>query len=714
MRRPNARSALGVVAGAHCVSRHAVVRVDGDRTRRGVARERPPPARETRDRQPRERLRFDRRIAPRAEKSRPCQVLFRALEVAAAYEDTCLQQRQHRSPTKTCDGAGEFQRRVVDPVEAQQRLAQPAPSFGELGRDLGGAKELLASLLDRATFEEPSPEVDTRRGEPGIDAKRGAVVALGALSGALPIGEESERVVRRRQVRIQVAGFDEVAKRALEVPAPHLDETEVDPSLGEAPAVLQGEGDPCLGGLEVSRSQRRCASAIELDGPGSQRRRRAADRPRSGPQEQKQRDSYSHPPLSDRVAEGCAQSTQHTAQTANGKRQTANGKRQTANGKREVAQPPRRRQSRSLANRKAGLADRNEHDDRIDSLAQRLVAEGVAPQCAAGYAVWNGSWRCATGGAVDTLFDLASVTKPMTALAIARARIDRRTPIEALVPEARETPSEGVRLELFLAHRAGLDGHRDLYAPMVRGEAVDVSAALREAALARCSDAVGPPPTDGFPPLYSDLGYVLAGAGLAAATGSHDAGEAIERGVLEPLGVTARAGTVRGLRERGAADPFAPTEDVPWRGGRVVGAVHDENAWALTAFGGSGHAGIFATVDAVLAFGAAVLDAWTGRASIFDGVDLGWLVRPRPGGTLRAGFDGKSVDGSSAGSGAGPASIGHLGFTGTSLWIDPDARTVVALLTNRVCPSRQNVAIRTARPIAHDVLWRYARAISGT
>jgi CubicO group peptidase (beta-lactamase class C family) len=230
---------------------------------------------------------------------------------------------------------------------------------------------------------------------------------------------------------------------------------------------------------------------------------------------------------------------------------------------------------------------------------------------------------------------------------------------------------------------------------------VDRAAALREAADARRADVQGEPPPEGFPPLYSDLGYVLAGEALARAAGARDAGEAIARLVLAPLGLAARAGTIRELAAAGVTGPFAPTETVAWRGGPVVGAVHDENAWALTGTGGSGHAGIFATIDAVLAFGAAVLDA-------FDDPHLAWLFAERPGGTLRAGFDGKSAEGSSAGARMGPRSVGHLGFTGTSLWVDPDARVVVAMLTNRVCPSRENLAIRTARPWVHDALFERA------
>jgi CubicO group peptidase (beta-lactamase class C family) len=114
---------------------------------------------------------------------------------------------------------------------------------------------------------------------------------------------------------------------------------------------------------------------------------------------------------------------------------------------------------------------------------------------------------------------------------------------------------------------------------------------------------------------------------------------------------------------------------------------------------------MFGTVSATLAFGCSVLDAMKGRLPF----DVSWLVRERPGGTLRAGFDGKSPQGSSAGERFGPRSIGHLGFTGTSLWIDPDAEIVAVLLTNRVHPSRENIKIREARPGAHDAL--FARAL---
>jgi CubicO group peptidase (beta-lactamase class C family) len=253
----------------------------------------------------------------------------------------------------------------------------------------------------------------------------------------------------------------------------------------------------------------------------------------------------------------------------------------------------------------------------------------------------------------------------------------------------------------LLAHRAGLEAHVQLWL----GKHMHSASMLQEAANSRRSDAGGEIPEGGFGPVYSDLGYMLAGAALAREMKTVDAGEAIERLVIAPLGLGARLGTARSLEAHGVdlLEKAAPTEDAPWRGGVVRGRVHDENAWALTGEGGSGHAGMFGTIDAVLAFGLHVL---------LHVKDLDWLVRRRDDGTLRAGFDGKSGNGSSVGNVAGPNTFGHLGFTGTSLWIDPDARIVVALLTNRVYPTRENTAIREARPWAHDALFSAVSAAS--
>jgi CubicO group peptidase (beta-lactamase class C family) len=151
----------------------------------------------------------------------------------------------------------------------------------------------------------------------------------------------------------------------------------------------------------------------------------------------------------------------------------------------------------------------------------------------------------------------------------------------------------------------------------------------------------------------------------------------------------------------------APTEHVPWRGGTLRGIVHDENAWAWAGYGIAGHAGLFATVPGVLTLGVSVIDALAGRRSPISQFAARFCTALREGGTLRAGFDGKSANNSSAGHLMSERSFGHLGFTGTSLWCDPEHEVVITVLTNRVCPTRANVRLPLARAEIHDELFEW-------
>ena len=368
----------------------------------------------------------------------------------------------------------------------------------------------------------------------------------------------------------------------------------------------------------------------------------------------------------------------------------------------------------------------------MKQLARELLETRVASAVVAGAAVWQGGrWFGEVGAAgrlawgarerevtARTWFDLASLTKPVTALAaarLARARkLDLEAPIVGLLPELAGTASEKASIELLLAHRAGLEPHRPLFAPLVFGKLVDRRTALVEAASARRPDATGPIPPRGFEALYSDLGYLLVGEAVARAAGA-PLDRALEDEVLAPLG--AAIGSARRVRARdaGFSASVAATEFVPWRGGMVRGFVHDENAWALSGEGASGHAGLFGTALGVLRFGRAIVDALHRRASDFlTREQMDPLVRPRPPGTLRAGFDGKSEKGSLAGSAFGPSTIGHLGFTGTSFWCDVDAQIVGVVLTNRVHPTRDNQAHRRAWPRAYDRIAEWAEKGTGS
>lgn len=359
----------------------------------------------------------------------------------------------------------------------------------------------------------------------------------------------------------------------------------------------------------------------------------------------------------------------------------------------------------------------------LDRIAALAVEEKAAPTAAVGvsYRVPGGGHGVFAGSAghelpaAELVFDLASVTKPFTATAAARlARrgvLDLEAPLATYVPELADTPTGPLPVILLLAHRAGLESHRPLFAPLREARPFVRALALRTAAEARRVDAPGVPPATGFAPLYSDLGYVLAGVALERAAGK-PLDDVVAEEVTTPLRLDARS-----ARQWLRATPdfmkrVLPTESVTFRG-PIRGAVHDENAWALSGHGLSGHAGLFGTVTAVVGFGVAVLDALSGRSDAWLATsDLTPLVAPRPLGSLRAGFDGKSGPSSAAGERASAETFGHLGFTGTSLWCDPVAERVTVLLTNRVYPTRDNVRIRAVRPRIHDALHAWDEGLS--
>jgi CubicO group peptidase (beta-lactamase class C family) len=139
-----------------------------------------------------------------------------------------------------------------------------------------------------------------------------------------------------------------------------------------------------------------------------------------------------------------------------------------------------------------------------------------------------------------------------------------------------------------------------------------------------------------------------------------------------------------------------------------VGEVNDENAAAMG--GIAGHAGLFARALDVCRLGTAWLSNLEGRAGPLPVELAREATKPVEPGTHALGWDTTKPEGSSAGTLMGPRTFGHLGFTGCSLWIDPDARVAIALLTNRVHPTRDNVAIRAYRPAFHDAVMRAIRA----
>jgi CubicO group peptidase (beta-lactamase class C family) len=365
------------------------------------------------------------------------------------------------------------------------------------------------------------------------------------------------------------------------------------------------------------------------------------------------------------------------------------------------------------------------HDEMAAALKRWVIASGAAPGASAYVGAFGRSgWRSAVGAAGarssddatpvtgETIYDLASLTKPVVAATAARlvraGVIDWNAPLVSYLPTLAGSASASTPLELLVSHRAGLLAHFRLR---------DVGGA-RSNWLWRCAEGLrpecqAPVPRTGFPPVYSDLGYILLGAALEAVTGSSLA-ELVRREVTGAPALLLQSAEdwSRDLGKPEFLRRVVPSERVPERGGVLWGIVHDDNAWDLAGESLAGHAGLFGTAAGVGAFGQLVLDALAGRCGDWLSAEQAdFLVRARPGGALRAGFDGKSAEGSSAGPRFGARAFGHLGFTGTSLWCDPDAGVVVVLLTNRVYPSRENIRIRDVRPDIHGELFGLAAGL---
>lgn len=304
----------------------------------------------------------------------------------------------------------------------------------------------------------------------------------------------------------------------------------------------------------------------------------------------------------------------------------------------------------------------------------------------------------------DTLYDLASVTKPFVAMlalvGAARGALSLDERVDRMVGDVRGGPVVDVSLRQTLSHRGGFAAWGGLY--------LDVPHALGSAASRRWIVTESARRRDPAAPagqvVYSDLGYIVAGAAIAQCLGmSLDA--AMEELLTRPLGIANDvfyAGSAQGARRQRLQQTSAPTERCTWRGRVLRGEVHDENCAALGGIGG--HAGLFGTARGVAVFGRWLLDNLRERSSFLPPALLRATLRSQPGGTHRFGWDTKTEGESLAGRRLSAGSYGHWGFTGTSLWCDPERDLVIALLTNRVHPSRANQKIRGFRPAFHDAL----------
>jgi CubicO group peptidase (beta-lactamase class C family) len=302
--------------------------------------------------------------------------------------------------------------------------------------------------------------------------------------------------------------------------------------------------------------------------------------------------------------------------------------------------------------------------------------------------------------AVDgTRWDLASVTKPIVALAVMSLVADGAVTLDDTLAdhlaEYRGTDQAGLTIRQLLTHTGGLRAELPMYrwCP-TRDVMLDEirSAAVRFA-----------PGTDVE---YTSLGFVALGLVIEAVTGM-PLDEVVRARVTGPARMT---GT-RYLLDEADRPAAAATEDCPWRGRVVQGTVHDENAEVLG--GVAGHAGMFSTLPDMQALAQLLCrGAQGGDTPLVSARTLAAMITPATD-HLRLrrslGWQGRDPEFSPAGDLAGPRTFGHTGFTGTSLWVDPDAGRYVVLLTNRVHPSRRNGGLPRIRRLVHNIGFGWGR-----
>jgi CubicO group peptidase (beta-lactamase class C family) len=297
----------------------------------------------------------------------------------------------------------------------------------------------------------------------------------------------------------------------------------------------------------------------------------------------------------------------------------------------------------------------------------------------------------AASTAVDTIFDLASLTKVLSTTPLVMQQAERGAmalddPVAQHLATWRGEDRAPVTVRDLLTHASGLPA----WLPFFREH-------RGRAAFER---AIAATPLD-YPPrsksVYSDLGYMLLGFML-----ERDLPLATRFATL-----FAQMGIVQEVQFNPPAlwhARTAPTELDAWRGRLLVGEVHDENAYALG--GVAGHAGLFGTAAAVGDYARHLLQILDGRTGALRRETLETFITRDagvPGSSRALGWD-TMLPTSSCGTRMSPRAFGHTGFTGTSLWIDPDRGVYVVFLTNRVHPTRDNDAIRQVRPALHDAI----------
>ena len=301
-------------------------------------------------------------------------------------------------------------------------------------------------------------------------------------------------------------------------------------------------------------------------------------------------------------------------------------------------------------------------------------------------------------------FDLASLTKPLVTVLLLAVLFDKKK--LSLTDNLADlcfldvpVDKKKITIAQLMSHSSGLAAHHPFYVKLLGVDPLIRKEKLIDWIL---HDQLDYDP--GKKHVYSDLGFILLSHIIEQIEGL-PLSDCFKKEISEPLGLE------KELFYPAAEDctddaVFAPTEVCPWSYRLLCGEVHDDNC---RSFGGvAGHAGLFGTVGGVSTLCRYVMDVYFKeiKEPRFSTDVLKEIVKRRGNSTWSCGFDMVSKLYSSSGKYFSSSSIGHLGYSGTSFWLDLEKRIGVVLLTNRVCPTRANEGIKRFRPEIHNVVMK--------
>ncbi|MBT8361602.1 MAG: serine hydrolase, partial [Deltaproteobacteria bacterium] len=311
------------------------------------------------------------------------------------------------------------------------------------------------------------------------------------------------------------------------------------------------------------------------------------------------------------------------------------------------------------------------------------------------------------GVRADSLFDLASLTKPLVTLLSILSLIEKKNiswneSLESLLECSVPLPMREIDLLSLLSHSSGLAAHREYCHSFFDDDHGITKSLLKKKILSE-----RPEYKKNEQQIYSDLGYMLLGL-IVEKKAKKGLDHFWYEHIANPLGLKESLHYPRSCNEI-KKERYVTTGTCRWSGRGLKGIVHDDNC---RFFGGvCGHAGLFGTASAVLALCHELLLLCKGEKSrlTISSEVFAEACSPRGKSEWTAGFNRRSDHESSSGDYFSSRSIGHLGFTGTSFWIDPEQDLIVVILTNRVIKGDDQGGIKKLRPEIHNMIVEHLR-----